>query len=67
MNRWRSGRVSYHANCGSLFDLQWWRTRCALLMRPNKVETAVPYVACRRLLEFLVMIIPKYICYIIKE
>ena len=26
-----------------LFDLQWWRLRYALLMRPNKAETAVQY------------------------
>ena len=41
MNRWPSGRFSASAYCGCWFDLQWWRLRCALLMRPNKVETAV--------------------------
>ena len=41
MKRWPSGRVSASAYCGCWFDLQWWRSRCALLMRPNMVETAV--------------------------
>ena len=33
-------RTSDH-RCGHWFDLQWWRLRYTLLMRPNKVETAV--------------------------
>ena len=47
MNRWPSGRVSASAYCGCWFDLQWERSRCALLMRPNKVETAVQCSVCR--------------------
>ena len=35
-----SSRVSASAYCGFWFDLQWLKSRCALLMRPNKVETA---------------------------
>ena len=33
---------------GRWFDLQWWRLRYTLLMRPNKVETAVqcPRISC---------------------
>ena len=46
MNRWPSGRVSASAYCGCWFDLQWWRSRCALLVRPNKVETAVQCSVC---------------------
>ena len=51
-------RVSASASCGGWFDPQWWRSRYALLKRPNKVETAVPYVARKCLLDFLVMVIP---------
>ena len=46
MNPWPSGRVLASAYCGCWFDLQWWRSRCALLMRPNKVETAVQCSVC---------------------
>ena len=35
------------ASCGCWFDLLWWRSRYALLMRPNKVETAVWCSICR--------------------
>ena len=38
---------SASAFCSCWFDLQWWRSRCALLMRPNKVETAVQCSVCR--------------------
>ena len=41
INRGPNGRVSASAYCGCCFDLQWWRSRCSLLMRPKKVETAV--------------------------
>ena len=42
---WRPiGRSSVSAFWGCWFDLLWWRLRYPLLMRPNKVETAVPYV-----------------------
>ena len=51
-----SGRVLASIFCGWWFDLQWWKSQYALLMRTNKVET-VPYVSCRCLLDFLVMII----------
>ena len=44
MNRWPSGRVSAFAFSGCWFDLQWWGSRYALLMRTNKIETAVLYV-----------------------
>ena len=47
MNRWPSGRVSASAYCACWLDLQWWRSRCAMLMRPNKVETAVQCSLCR--------------------
>ena len=47
MNRWPGGRVLASANCGCWFDLQWWRSRCALLMRANKVKTAVQCSVCR--------------------
>ena len=33
--------------CGCWFDLQGWRLRCALLTRPNEVETAVQCSVCR--------------------
>ena len=46
MNWWPSVRVSASAYCGCWFNLQWWRLRCALLMRTNKVETAVHYSVC---------------------
>ena len=47
LNRWPSGRVSVSAYCGCWFDLQWWRSRCTMLMRPNKIETAVQCSVCR--------------------
>ena len=47
MNWWPSGRVSASAYCGCWSDLQWWRSRCVLLMRPKKVETAVQCSAWR--------------------
>ena len=47
MNRWPSGRVSASAFCVYWFNLQWWRSRYALPMRPNKVETAVQCSVCR--------------------
>ena len=40
MDCWLSRRVSVLI-CGRWFDLQWWRSRYTLLMRPNKVKTAV--------------------------
>ena len=43
------------------FDLQWWILRCALLMRTNKVEQAVPYVTRRCFPDFLAMIILIYV------
>ena len=43
---WPSGRVSVSAFCGCWFDLQWWRSRYALPIRPYKVETAVQYSVC---------------------
>ena len=46
MNWWPSGKVSASAYFGCWFDLQWWRSRCALLMRPNKVETDVQCSIC---------------------
>ena len=46
MNRWHSGRVSDPAYCGCWFDLQWWRSRYTLLMRPNKVKIAVQCPVC---------------------
>ena len=46
MNQWSSGRVSASAYCGCWFNLQWWRSRCAWLMRPNEVETAVQCSVC---------------------
>ena len=46
MNRWPSGRVSASAYCDYWFDLHWGRSRCALLMKPNKVETAVQCSVC---------------------
>ena len=49
MDWWPSGRVLVSAFCGCWFDLQWWRSRYALLMRPNKVETAVQCSVCRML------------------
>ena len=58
---WPSGRVSSSAFCGCWFNLQWWRSWYALLMRLNKVETAVQCSACRCLPDFLVMIIYIYI------
>ena len=39
-------RVSTSAYYGCWFDLQLWRSRCAQLMRPNKVETAVQCSVC---------------------
>ena len=48
MNWWPSGRDSASAYCGCWFDLRWWLW-CALLMRPNKVETAVQCSVCRTL------------------
>ena len=57
MNRWPSGRVSASAYCGRWFDLQWWRSRCALLIRPNKVVIAVQCFACWCLRDILVMLI----------
>ena len=61
MNRCPSGRVLASTYCGCWFDLQWWRSQCALLMRPNKVETAVRCSACRCLLDFLVTVISNII------
>ena len=62
MDQWPSGRVSASAFCSCWFDLQWWRSRYALLMRLNKVETAVQCSVCRRCLpDFLIMIIQIYI------
>ena len=46
INQWPSGRVSASAYCGCWFEPQWWRSRCALLMRPNKVEAAVQCSVC---------------------
>ena len=60
-NRWPSGRVSASAYCGYWCDLQQLRSRCALLIRPDKVETAVQCSACRCLPGFLVSVI---LCYI---
>ena len=48
MNRWPSGKVSASAFCGCLFDLQLWKSRYALQMRPNKVETAVQCSVCHK-------------------
>ena len=42
---------SASAFCGCWFDLLWWRSRYALLMRPNNVETAVPYVGVCRIFK----------------
>ena len=59
MNWWLSFGVSA-LQCGRWFDLQWWRLQYTLLMRPNKVETAVQ---CSRIscvgvrVDFLVMVI----------
>ena len=39
-------RVSASVCCGCWFDLQGWRSRCALMTRPNKVETAVQCSVC---------------------
>ena len=61
LNRWPSGRISASAFCGCWFDLQWWRTRYALLTKLHKIETTVPYVACRCLPDFIVLIIQIYI------
>ena len=34
------------AICGRWFDLRWWRLRYTLLMRPNKVQTAISSFIC---------------------
>ena len=39
-------RDSASVYCGCWFDLQWWRSLCALPMRPNKIETAVQCSVC---------------------
>ena len=44
---WPKCRVSASASCGRWFDLQWRRSRYALLMKPHKVETAVHRSVCR--------------------
>ena len=76
MNRWPSGRVSASAYYGCWIDLQWWRSQCALLMRPNNVELAVQCSVCRCGPYFLVMVIsniiyqflhPKLYIYIIQS
>ena len=41
---WTTGL--YRTVCGCWFDLQWWRSQYALLMRPNKVKTAVKCSIC---------------------
>ena len=61
LDRWPRCRVSALATCGCWFDLQWRRVRYALVLRPNKVETGVPYVARKCFPDFLVMVIPIYI------
>ena len=61
MNRWTSGRVSASVYCGCWFDLQWWRSRCALLMSSNIVETAVQCFVWRCVPDFLVMVISNLI------
>ena len=47
MCRMDSCKISVSACCGRRFDLQWWRSRYALLMRSIKVETAVQWSVCR--------------------
>ena len=47
MHRWPSGKFSTSAFCGRWVDLQWWRSRYALLMKPNQVETPVQCSVCR--------------------
>ena len=38
--------------CGCWFDLQWWRSWYALVMRPNKVEASVQCSVCHMLAGF---------------
>ena len=64
VDRWPSCRLLAYAFWGCWFDLQWWRSLYALLMRPSKVERAVPYVACRCLPNFLVVEIQYIYIYI---
>ena len=63
MNWWPSGRVSASVYCGCWFDLQWWRSWCALLMRlnNNKQLFSTPYVAFRCWLDSLVMVISNIV------
>ena len=46
-HKWRqinkSWKYNHSASCGRWFDLQWWRSRYTLLMKPNIVETAVQW------------------------
>ena len=46
MDWWPSDRVLVSVFCSCWCDLQWWRSRYTLLMRPNKVETAVRCSVC---------------------
>ena len=46
MDRWPCSKALASPFCGCWFDLQWWRPRYALLMRPNKVETVVQCYVC---------------------
>ena len=61
MNREPSCRVSASAYCGCWFDLKRWRSRCTLHPVRSKQLFSVPFVTCRCLSDFLVMIIVIYI------
>ena len=54
MSQRPSGRVSASAYCSCWFDLQWWRSR-------SKQLFSAPYVTCRCVPEFLVMVISNLI------
>ena len=55
--------------CGWWFDLQWWKSSYALVMRPNMVETAVQCSVCRMecLPDFPIMVIQLIYTYLFDE